>query len=506
MFTGVVADNIVLSYKPLVYARSILIHDGRVVYAGDPGFVEKVVNLFGGDLYDYGSKTIIPGFIDPHIHIDGLALEEKIVDLRNAGSIKEIKELLKKYAEKTMGWIIGRGWDQEKLVEKRYPTRRDLDEVSSTRPVYIIRVCGHLAVANTLLLEKYIDRELFNRKLVDPVNGLVYEDAVHKILDKSLALQELEKLMEKIMEKILSMGITGLGWVSANLQGLLAINRFTERKPWTRIYLEPNTFSQWLELGLPPGTLGVDGVKILLDGSLGARTALLTKPYKDKPDTVGTLNIDPEKLEKIIVDARNNRYHVAVHAIGDKALDILLKTYHETGCHGERIEHASLVRNDQLEKIRELEIHIVIQPGFILSDTWIMERIGLERIKWAYRIKSLAKHSKALGFSSDAPVEPVNPWRNIYAAVSRGEYEELEISRYTIEEKIGIKEALYHHTRGSAKTLYIEDRGCLEPGYWADFIVVDRNPLEIMDPRELYKISILETWVNGEKAWSRQGI
>ncbi len=495
---GVVSDSIVVSFIPLRIVSGLIVFNNRVVYCGDRGFVEEFIDRFNGELIDYGSYTVLPGFIDPHLHLGSLAAWDKIIDLSGVDSIEEMLGIIKEalLREKRASWIIGRGWDHMRFRGKRIPTIRDLERLGTDKPVFLIRVCGHVAVANKVALEK-LGMESEN---IDWNNGILYEDSVSSLWKKALEEIGLEpKSYVDALEKLYRHGIVGIGWMSASLNEVIVYHGIRAVKPHIKIYLEPNSFVEWIKYGLPRNTMNIQGLKIILDGSLGAHTAYLSKPYNDKPDTYGKLNMDMEELEKYLLMAREREYHIAIHAIGDKALDIVLRLYSRYGLIGERIEHASLVRNDQIRLLRDLKPRIALQPGFILSDTWLVERIGWKRLVWTYRIASLSKIAM-VGFSSDAPVEPLDPWRNIYAAITRGEYEGLDIAT-TMEEKIDLLTALHLHTKGSAEVLYYNDKGRLEQGYSADYIVVDRNPLEISDPRELLKIRIIETRIAGHKVY-----
>ncbi len=500
LLLGVVADRVVVSYSPLRVVSGLIVYGGRVVYCGDAGFVEDFIRRFGGELVDYGGYTVLPGFHDPHLHLGSLAAWDKVIDLGSASSIDELLGIVRDVLGRGgSGWIVGRGWDHMRFRERRLPTLRDLERLGTDRPVLLVRVCGHVAVANRAALEKL---GACGSGDVDWDNGLLYEGCVETMWRKALEEIGLEPGgYAAVLERLYRHGIVGIGWMSASLGELVAYHGLETVKPYTRVYLEPSSFMEWIGYGLPVGTLDVYGVKIVFDGSLGAHTAYLSKPYSDKPCSNGRLNIGVGELEKYMLMAREKGYHVAVHAIGDKALDIVLELYSRHGLVGERIEHASLVRNNQIGLIAGLRPRIALQPGFILSDTWLVDRMGWDRLSWAYRVATLSRVAE-VGFSSDAPVEPLDPWRNIYAAVTRGEYEGLDIA-VTVEEKIDIPTALHLHTRGSAETLYYSDKGRLEQGYTADYIVVDRNPLEISDPRELLKISIVETRVAGEKVYPR---
>ncbi|MDK2383514.1 MAG: amidohydrolase family protein, partial [Candidatus Korarchaeota archaeon] len=194
---------------------------------------------------------------------------------------------------------------------------------------------------------------------------------------------------------------------------------------------------------------------------------------------------------------------LAVHAIGDRANDMVLRIYSELGREAvrglrHRIEHASVLRPDQLRLMAELGAAAAVQPHFIISDWWVVRRLGRRRAAWAYPLRTMATAGIPMGFSTDAPVEPLDPWETIYAAVTRGEYEGVELAAETPGERLGLEESLHYYTMGSAYLVFEEERlGSLVPGKLADYIVVDRDPL-VMEPPEIRGVKVLETVVGGE--------
>jgi predicted amidohydrolase YtcJ len=194
----------------------------------------------------------------------------------------------------------------------------------------------------------------------------------------------------------------------------------------------------------------------------------------------------------------------AIHAIGDRALDNVLGAAEEVGLVGInsfRIEHASVVRDDQLGLITKLRPGISIQPHFILTDWWVVKRVGLERVRFVYRFKTLLNLNLVIGLSTDAPVEPVNPWETVYAAVTRGCLDSIELCRYTEDEGLTLTEALHLYTTGSAELLRDEEVGSLGPGKLADIVVVDRDPFKISDLKELRNVSTVKVFVGAEEVY-----
>ena len=514
---GFINGVVYVSFKPLNLVDGFLVSGDRVLYAGSSSVVKQLTSLLGGSIVDLKGKTILPGFIDSHIHLDELGLSLRILDLRGVKSIRELKEKLRDYASKSRSqWIIGRGWDQELFEEKKWPTRWDLDEVVSDRPVLLVRVCGHAGVLNTHGLEitgliNSIDRNVLRNENGEST-GIVVEDALSKarsMIREFLSVNDYVEFLKTAQEHLLSNGITTVGFVSCSLKSLRALMELWRRgelKIRVRLYLYP--LEAIRELGVKAGFgdsyLKIMGVKLFADGSLGARTAWLSEPYSDDPSTSGYPVIKYEELLEVAKTIDENGLQLAVHAIGDKAIEMVLDVYRaleNTKRLRHRIEHLSVLRDDELEEISKLGVVGVVQPHFIISDWWAKNRLGEKRVKWLYRFKSMIEKNVPIALSTDAPVEPVNPWETIYAAVTRGEYDNIPYYEDTREESLSVVEALHSYTAGSAYSLHGENElGTLKPGALADFIVVDRDPL-MTPPRELGRIKVLETYVGGVRVW-----
>ncbi len=523
---GFVNGNIYISFKPLKRVSALVSYDGRIMYIGTSNKARKLVTLFGGRVIDLKGKTVIPGFVDAHMHLDGLGLMLNTLDLRGVKSISELKRRLKDYYEqhKDISWVIGRGWDQELFEEKRWPNRWDLDEVVHDKPVFLERVCGHAAVVNTKaleitnLLEKASENKYLLKDENNVPNGIVIEDAVDLFREKiEYSKDEKLKMLYNALTYAASLGVTSLGFVSCNpetfslLQELKNIHGLLPVR--IRVYMSDYVLDQLLSLGIKKGFgdeyLKIMGIKIFMDGSLGAHTAWLSEPYSDDPSNSGIPTIEKEKLISIMKKAHEGGLQLAVHAIGDKAIDTVLDAYSLIGDdltkYRHRIEHASVIRHEQIEKMVKLGICAAVQPHFIITDWWVVKRVGEKRATWVYPFKSMIKLGVSVGFSTDSPVEPLNPWETVYAAVTRGG-KNVELYEYTIKEKISVIDALYHYTMGSAYLLF-EDKniGTLEYGKYADFIVIDKDPLEI-ELEKLVTIKILMTVVSGNIVYTSKNL
>lgn len=511
---AVFARKIYTSFKPLKVVEALVLHCGRVIFAGDREKALRMIRELGGEVLEYPDFTVIPGLIDSHIHIESLGLSLNSIDLRNVNSIEELKELLKG-AGRRSGWIFGRGWDQERFKEGRFPTRHDIDEVLGDRPAILVRVCGHMALLNTAAAKSLRVEELAGERVIrdssGEFTGLVVEEGVNIAMRQfwdRVGDEEFKRYLVSASEHAARYGITTLGLAGASLRTLsilAALSSEKELKPRIRAYLNLEAFMKLSELGVRApigfgnGKVKVVGVKLFADGSLGARTAYLSDPYEDLPETRGMKLLDSSKVAEIVALAEGLGYQVAVHAIGDAALDIVLEGY--KGVKGRhRIEHLSVVRDDQLSRLQEVGVVGVVQPHFVLSDWWVVRRVGVRRSNWVYRFKTLSKYIP-ISLSTDAPVEPIDPWENIYAAVTRGESEGIELARYTESEKLSVVEALHYYTYGSAYALREEESlGRLEPGYQADMAVLADDPLTL-PAEDVRKIKVLEVFVNGERVY-----
>lgn len=517
--------KIYVSFNPLRVESGLLIYNGRVLYVGSAEKTLELARSLGGEIVDLAGKTIIPGFIDSHLHLDTLGLALSTLDLRGVRSISDLREKLREYASKSkFTWILGHGWDQELFVEKRWPTRWDLDEVVSNKLVLLTRICLHAGVVNTraLLISKIAESGLPGvlRDEKGEPTGVLLEDALKYVREKlksELTIRDYVELIKTAQEHLLSMGVTTVGVAGCGLKVLRALMSMWSRgelRIRVRLYLyhvdgDVDILDILDKIGVKCGFgdeyLRIMGIKLFADGALGPRTAWLSEPYTDDPSNSGAPILEPEKLKKLVKRAHDIGLQVAVHAIGDRALDVVLEAYSyirpEKLRH--RIEHASLVRDDQLEELKKLKPALSIQPHFVISDWWAKSRIGEKRIKWLYRFKTLITSGLLVGFSTDAPVESANPWETIYAAVTRGKYDNIPYYEDTVSEELTILESLYAYTQGSAKILRSENEiGTLEQGKLADFIILDKDPLSVSE-KELRELRIIETYVNGKRVYSK---
>jgi len=531
MAKGFVNGKIYTSFRPRKIVNGLVVANGRILYAGEEERAKKITALLNGELIDLEGKTVLPGFIDSHMHLDELGMYLNMVDLRGVKSIEELKSRVKDYAKKAeTTWILGHGWDQELFKERRWPTRWDLDSVVKDRPVMLSRVCLHSAVLNTKAMELTDLLTMNSHNVVKDENGepvgIVKEEAFDLAREKfkeTLSLDDHEKFLRDAMSHASSYGVTTVSFVSCDENSIRGLGKLWEKGEMpirVRVYLNPEKSEscemhskdilEFLkEFGIKRGfgdeRLKINGIKILCDGSFGSRTAWLSEPYSDESSTQGSPNIDEKRLKEIVKEAHNAGLQLAIHGIGDRAIDMILNAYEALGYirdRRHRIEHASLMREEQIEKMARLGIVASVQPHFVITDWWAKRRVG-DRVKWLYSFKRMLDNSIILGFGTDSPVEPIDPWETIYAAVTRGKYEGVEYYEDTKNESLDLEEALDAYTSGSAYVIFEEkELGSIEEGKLADFIVVDRDPFEV-EEIELRRIKVLETYVEGERVYKK---
>ncbi|MBO3802661.1 MAG: amidohydrolase, partial [Candidatus Brockarchaeota archaeon] len=404
--------------------------------------------------------------------------------------------------------------------EKRYPTRWDLDEVEGERPVILTRICGHAAVLNSKALE---EAGLLDEKLDSPhlwkgaggePTGIVAEKLLELVENKfptSAALGDSLRHLQNGLLCCASKGVTTLGFVSCTLESyraLQVLRREGKLLARVRVYMAADALGALASLGVRggygDGMLKVAGIKAFADGSLGARTAWLSFPYADLPGESGGPLVGEEELARIVRSAEELDLQVATHGIGDRAIDLILGAYGRaegTKRLRHRIEHCSIVRGDQIRRIKELGAAVTIQPRFAISDWWVTSRIGMERAKLAYPFKTLAGETDFVGIGTDCPVEPVDPWETVYAAATRGALEGVPLGVETPEQRLTLEETLDKYTRGSAGAMNEEgELGTLELGMYADFVVLETDPFSIGAER-VRDLKVSETYVGGNRTF-----
>jgi len=509
---ALVNSRIITMDKKFPLAEAIYIRNGKITLIGKN---DKIISQarVGDKIIDLQGLVVLPGFIDAHVHLMELTLTHLWVDLREVKSIDELKEALKRVVKRKPkgSWIFGRGWDHEKFKERRYPTKLDLDEVSKEHFIVIVRTCGHLYVVNTKVLELF-PKEVYKEHKRVLSDGIIKGNLV-KILHKlvpSPTPDELKEAMKIVLKELVKTGITTVHNMSVTSEELRILQELKKEEYLllkVRLYIHYSLIDELEKLGIEAGFgddfLKILGIKIVLDGSLGARTAALKEPYSDDPENFGLFYVSYDELKKLLIKCKKLNLQPSIHVIGDKAVQFALNAIHEVYGNDAyryrpRLEHASLISTELIDKAKRINgLVVCIQPSFIISDFWAIERIGRDRIKWLYPFNSLFKAKIKVAIGSDSPVETFDPFYQIYAITTRGQYENVETYRYTHEERVGINNALQMYTIGGAYAAFEEKYiGSLSPGKCADLIILSKNPLET-PPSDIKEIKVLATIVNG---------
>ena len=499
---------------------------------GDEG---KVVRTLGpaderpsaAQRIDARGRTLLPGLIDAHGHVMGLGLSAIQLDLVGTRSKQELQERLRRYAAENPGdgWILGRGWNQELWPDKSMPTAADLDAAVSDRPVWLERVDGHASVGNSAALRA----AGLSAAAKDPQGGKIERDArgnpTGLFIDTAAGLVERhvpppsaadrERAFAKAQQMLLANGVTAVADMGTSVEGWKVMRSAGDSgRLQVRIMSYAGGLDPLLEIA-PSGPtqwlygdrLRMGGVKLYGDGALGSRGAWLKAPYADAPETSGLAVTPPDKLRAQAARAAETGAQVAIHAIGDRGNAEAIAIFEDLarGHPGDRrwrIEHVQVLDPADIPRLARSGIIASMQPIHQVSDRTMAEaRLGPDRLAGAYAWASLARAGTRLAFGSDFPVEPVNPFLGLSAAVSRQDPDGVPPGGSQPQERLGFDAALAGFTRGAAYAGFAEDLiGSLEPGKWADFILVDRDVSRV-DPQELARTQVLETWVAGRRVF-----
>lgn len=477
---------------------------------------------------DLNNKLVIPGFNDSHMHLLNYGYTLEKMDLTKYTSIEDMINGAKAFLEDKPSefWLLGRGWNQDKFKEHRFVTREDLDKISEEVPIIFTRTCGHIAVCNSMALTYLNLKELRENPNVNLELG-IFKEAASNILYAAIpspTVAEIKKMITNTCKELLSYGITSVqsddfdAMPDKNYENIIKAYKelLDEGKLKVRIYeqcLFPNMkiFQEFIDKGYKTGEgnnfFKIGPLKLLLDGALGGRTALLREPYSDDSSTCGIGVYTQEELDKYVKLAQDNNFQIAAHAIGDKAMDLYLNSLEKLGQHLEKyrhgIVHCQITTMDILERMKRLGVMAYIQPIFLDYDMHIVkERVG-ERAKESYIFKTMRNLGIKVSGGSDAPVVHFNPFENIYSAVCRKDLQGYPEGGYMPEEKMSVKDALKMFTIDSAYCSFEENiKGTLEIGKLADLVVLSEDIFNVKEDK-IKDIEAILTMVNGEIVYEK---
>jgi predicted amidohydrolase YtcJ len=474
-------------------------------------------------------RTLLPGLIDAHGHVSGLGFQALSLDLTDTNSLEDAQHKLQRYAaEHEAPWIRGGGWNQEKWKLGRYPTAADLDPFTGDRPALLERVDGHAILANSAALKA----SGVTARTPDPAGGRIerdakgtptglFVDAARGLIEKAAPAplpRERDAAMAKAQEILIADGVTATCDMGTSVEDWESLRRLGDSD---RLRVRITSYGLGVDTALTVagsqptgwlygGRLRMVGVKFFADGALGSRGAWLKQPYTDMPSTRGLQRMDDAKLKNLMSRAAMDGFQVAVHAIGDAANAQVLDAIEELSATYEgdrrwRIEHAQIVDPADLPRFATYHVVASMQPTHATSDHLMaVKRLGPERLKGAYAWRTMLDNHVPLAFGSDYPVEDPNPFPGMADAVTREDTAGDPPGGFLPDQKITLTEALAAFSTGAAFAAKAEDRiGSLEPGHYADFILLDRDPFQV-DSHALRETKVLETWIGGVRAWVRK--
>ncbi len=517
------------------FAGAFAVENGKILAAGSE---EELFAAYpGAEKTDLQGAFVCAGFHDSHMHMLGLGTLLARVDLSGCtNALADIMAAMRAGLKNVLEgeWLIGRGWNDDYFAdEKRFPNRHDLDEISRDVPILMTRACGHVTVVNSRALKMAgidantpdPDGGTIDRDASGAPTGVLRENAI-SMVSEMLPLPDYKRVkmyLKKAQKELNRLGITAVQTDDFSVFPSLAFEAIlraysemeSEGDLHVRVYEQANLptmdkLEKFLATGLRTGAgsdfFRIGPLKLLADGSLGAHTAYLAKPYADLPETAGIPIYSQPKLDAIIGRAHEAGMQIAVHAIGDAALDQVLnamdkaqkKHPRENARHG--IIHAQITRPDQLARMQDMNLVAHVQPIFLDYDTRIVaSRVGEELAASSYAFKTL--YDTCVGsFGSDCPVEGPNPLRGVQCAVTRAPINAPHMV-YRPEEAFSVAEAIDAFTVHSAYACFAENRlGRIAPGMEADFVVLESDPFTAYPPR-IADIRVQETWVAGRKVY-----
>jgi len=510
-------------------AEAVAVKDGKIMTVG---YEPEVTRLIGPmtEVIDLAGRTLTPGLVNTHDHMLEQGISSTFVaDIRypKAKSIKDIQSIMeRRVREASPGqWVLGHAWDETLLEERRFPTRYDLDPFSPENPVYIKRVF-QMGVANTRALEI----AGITKDTPDPEFGVIERDeggeptgllrgrATTLVTDAiRWTLEDKEKAIRQACRDYHSVGFTTLiepGLLEDNIEAYRSSHAKGELTIRTLIqvgFLQSLDEARWAVENYAVGgddVLRIVGLKIAVDGGVGPRTALFYEGYRDRPDVHGVQMIEQEELDEMVHLGHVNGFQVAIHAIGDKAIDITVNAYEYAQRKTPRpdprhqIVHCYFPSEDALRKMVELGVMVNTQTAFLyfLGDSFL-EALGAERCEECMPVKTLAGRGIPVGISHDATVTQPLPNVGLYASVTRKTIRSVTLGT---GEAVTAEEALSFYTMPAALHCFMEDRvGSIEAGKYADLAVWNFNPLEV-EPERLLDLECQMTFVGGRRVYVRE--
>jgi predicted amidohydrolase YtcJ len=534
IYTGVAEQS---AFKSIKRAQAVAVREGRIQAVGEN---VEILKLKGPEtqVIDLGGKFLMPGFNDAHTHLSEGGFEALNVNLIGVKSLEEFRERIRAKVEGAApgDWILGGGWDETLWPVKVVPTRWDIDEVSGDHPVFVERVDGHIGAANTRALQlasiTIASRDPKGGKIDRDSNGQptgILRETARQAIREAIpepTHDRRRQAMELALAEAARQGITSLQDNSKGWEDFQILEEIEKDGKLTARVSEWLPFDDSLDQlnarrSAHPSTdlmLHTGMLKGFMDGSLGSHTAALIEPYSDDPKNSGLPRYDAPKLNEMTKERLLAGYQIGFHAIGDKGAQMALEAFAEAekaarekkikAVNGGddyrlRIEHSQVVTPLEIVKYRDLKIIASMQPCQLLTDmNWAESRLGAKRAAHSYAWAEFLKRGVVLAFGTDYPVEPLSPFRGLYAATTRKSEDGKK--EYFPDQKISMDQAIAAYTTGSAFAEFDEkQKGLIAPGMLADFVVLDRDVTAVA-PAKLLQTRVLRTVVGGKTVYEAQ--
>ncbi|ACB84022.1 amidohydrolase [Natranaerobius thermophilus] len=517
------------------YAEQILLKNGKIAQLGTRD--DNLASNNSVQEMDLGGQTVLPGLNDSHLHLLSYGMALSTVDLSDVSSFRELIAKVQNYIDNNNipkhEWVIGQGFDEENLQEKDFPTREILDQISQCHPVIVKRKCTHVSGVNSYALdlagitaednEKIEGGKVYLDQDGKP-NGVLAENAQNLLshILPSYSEKDLEKYIKLAGEAFIDKGLTSVqsddlkaipGGEDMIMNAYLSLAEKGELPVKVNLQLqlsseeEITTFIQKYSPYFQSSVtdyLNFGPLKVLLDGSLGGKTAALRQPYLGDQENFGIVTYTPESLDSLLDCAARHHLQIACHGIGDYAIELFLDSIDKIqakfgGDYRHRIIHCQLTDLDLINRIARQNISVDAQPDFVGSDYGLLEeRLGFARSINTYAWKTMLDKGINVSGSSDCPVEPFDPRLGIKAAVTRQDANNNPCGGWHPWEKVSVFEALKMYTVNSAYATFEEQvKGKLAPGYCADMVVLEEDPYST-PPQELDSLSVNKVFINGK--------
>ncbi len=506
-------------------AEALAVKDGRIVFVGSERGAEALAGT-NTQRIDLDGKTVIPGMVDAHVHLVGLGMALRNIDLVGTRSYEEIIQRAVERARSVPAgeWIRGRGWDQNDWADTRFPTNDALSQAVPDHPVYLTRVDGHAALVNAKALElggvtaatpdpdggRFLRDENGNPTgvLIDRAQGMVA---------RAIPTTSPNEIREATLAAIAAANRWGLTGVHDAGVGSGTIDIFEELaregrynlRNYVMIASNDQTLERYFSRGpqadLYDGRLWIQSIKISADGALGSRGAALLEPYVDDPENRGLITTPYERVRDVAMRALRNDFQLNVHAIGDRANRMVLDAFESAlneepkADHRFRIEHAQVIHFQDIPRFAKLDVIPSMQGSHQTSDMyWAINRLGWTRVQGAYAWRSLLNTGVVIPNGSDFPVESPNPLISFKAFVTRQDQDNWPEGGWFAGQRTTREEALKSMTLWPAYSAFMEDvTGSLTPGKYADFVVLDQDIMTIA-PARILDAKVLMTVLGGE--------